>query len=274
MARLPDEGSMYRTTGVGSRGGGDDSVKTRASPDHFALSPDGRFLYVSIYSEAVAAVIDTETREITGRFATGPLPHGMRVSADGKRVFNGTLAADRLTIADARTFEILTTIEFDQGVRPFTFTRDGKKLYAQLSRFHGFIEVDLDSSRVTKSVYLPVPEGVTHQKRYPHTAHHGLELTPDERYLCAAATVADYVAIVSHPGLELLATIPVGKQPSWIITSLDGKHCHVSSRVGDTVSVISVEDRKEIKRIPVGDYPQRMWTVRVPSRRVSTSGAP
>ena len=46
-------------------------------------------------------------------------------------------------------------------------------------------------------------------------------------------------------------------------------YCYASARVGNTVSIISIEDRKEIKRIPVGDYPQRMWTTRVTFRRVS-----
>ena len=78
-----------------------------------------------------------------------------------------------------------------------------------------------------------------------------------------------YVGILSVPDLKLLATIPVGEQPSWIITSLDGNYCYASARVGNTVSIISIEDRKEIKRIPVGDYPQRMWTTRVTFRRVS-----
>ena len=94
-------------------------------------------------------------------------------------------------------------------------------------------------------------------------------LTPDNEHLCIAATVEGYVGILSVPDLELLATIPVGEEPSWIITSLDGRYCYASARIGNTVSIISIEDKREIKRIPVGDYPQRMWTARVPIRRVS-----
>ncbi len=44
---------------------------------------------------------------------------------------------------------------------------------------------------------------------------------------------------------------------------------YVSARKSDDVFVISLEDRRLIKRIPVGDYPQRMWTTRVPRRKVS-----
>ena len=74
-------------------------------------------------------------------------------------------------------------------------------------------------------------------------------------------TVADYVAILSVPELDLLVSVPVGSEPSWAITSLDGQFCFVSSRKSDTVSVISFDDGRELTRIKVGRYPQRMWAV-------------
>ena len=122
-------------------------IPTEGKPDHFTMSPDGRHLFVSINSERYAAVVDTETRSIVKRFPTGPLPHGMRMSPDGRFVFNGAMGSDRITVADATSFEVVRNIELDEGVRPFTITQDGKKLYAQLTRFHGFVEVDLETGR-------------------------------------------------------------------------------------------------------------------------------
>ena len=76
-----------------------------------------------------------------------------------------------------------------------------------------------------------------------------------------------YTGILTLPELDLVATIPTGIEPSWIIASLDGSHIYVSARKSNDVFIISVVDRKLVKRIAVGDYPQRMWTVRVPKRR-------
>ena len=80
----------------------------------------------------------------------------------------------------------------------------------------------------------------------PLTAHHGLTLNPDGTRLCAAGTVADYVAILSVPELDLLSTTTVGTEPSWAISSLDGRYCYVSSRKSDDVSIISFEDGREL----------------------------
>ena len=229
--------------------------------DHFALSPDGRRLFVSVYSEDRVHVIDTTEGQELARIDSCSGPHGMRFSADGRYVYNGCMIGDALDVIDATSFERVGRHTFSEGVRPFEISADGKKAWVQLTRLHGFVELDLGEGRVTKTVHLPVPPGVTAQQDFPHTAHHGLALRPDGTRLCAAGTVADYVALLSVPALDLLATVPVGTEPSWAIASLDGRYCYVSSRKSDSVSIIAFGDGRELARIRVGTYPQRMWTV-------------
>ena len=236
-------------------------VPTDGLADHFALSPDGRLLFVSVYSEDRAHVIDTAEGQELARIATCSGPHGMRFSPDGQRVYNGCMIGDELAVIDASSFEVTRRHNFLEGVRPFEIARDEKKAWIQLTRLHGLVEFDLDEGRVTKTIHLPVPEGVTAQRAFPHTAHHGLALNPDGSRLCAAGTVADYVALLTVPALDLVSTVTVGREPSWAISSIDGKYCFVSSRKADTVSVISFEDGREMARIDVGSYPQRMWAV-------------
>ena len=244
-------------------------MPTPGKPDHLAITPDGKTLYVSILNEDMVVAVDTASRSVVGSFPTSPMPHGVAVSPSGKYIFSGAISGDQMVIAEASSLKVVKTIEFESGVRPFAVTEDERSAYVQISKLHGFVVLDIESGRITQTVHLPNPDNIFAQKSFPHTAHHGLVLTPDNRYLCVNATMEGYVGILSVPDLKLLATIPVGEQPSWIITSLDGNYCYASARVGNTVSIISIEDRKEIKRIPVGDYPQRMWTTRVTFRRVS-----
>ena len=95
-------------------------------------------------------------------------------------------------------------------------------------------------------------------------AHHGISFFPDEKTLCIAGTASDYVALVARDGDRLEAMIPVGAEPSWVVTSPDGDHCFVSSREANTVSVISRSAKKEVQRVTVGNYPQRMILASVP----------
>jgi len=235
--------------------------------DHFALGAEGRRLYVSTITASQVDVIDVAEGRVVGSFPTGSYPHGIAVSADGERVYVGSMGGEGITVADAETLEVLRTLPFERGVRPFVVTPDERTLYTQLDFLHGLVELDLEAGRKTRTLHLPVPEEVREIDRddYPNdAAHHGLALAPDGSTLCVAGTLPGYVALVALPELELLATIPVGAEPGWAINSLDGRHCYVSSRAADTVSVISYAEGREVARIPVGDYPQRMWTARVP----------
>jgi len=236
-------------------------VGTDGLADHFALSPDGNRLFVSVYSEDRVHVIDTEEGKELARIASCSGPHVIRFSPDGRRVYNGCMIGDALDVIDAASLKVTRRYSFLEGVRPFEVSADERKAWVQLTRLHGLVELDLREGRVTKTVHLPVPPGVNAQQDFPHTAHHGLALNPEGTRLCVAATVADYVALLSVPELDLLSTVAVGSEPSWAITSLDGRYCYVSSRKNDTVSVISFDDGRELARIKVGKYPQRMWTV-------------
>jgi YVTN family beta-propeller protein len=138
-------------------------------------------------------------------------------------------------------------------------------MYVQLSRLHGFEVVDLSKGKVLRRVELPaLPAGTKLPEFFPNTYNHGLALSPDEKLLFAAGSAGNYVCVFRQPELELQKTIPVGKDPNWIVFSRDGRRAFVSNRGSDSVSVIAVDELREIKQIPVGKYPQRMTVAQVP----------
>jgi len=60
------------------------------------------------------------------------------------------------------------------------------------------------------------------------------------------------------PGLDRLATIPVGHGPDWLVFTPDSKRCFVSNAGSNSVSVMDVAARKEIAKVPVGKIPKRI----------------
>lgn len=254
--------------------------------DHLALSEDGRRLFVSALSENEVEVVDTRQRAVIGSFPTGDWAHGLHFSPDGERIYNGSLGNGLLpddadgerhvmTIADARTLEVLETIPFEEGVRPFVITPNEKRLYVQLSYLHGFVVYDQESDRIVRTVNLPISKEARRLDRedYPfEAAHHGIELSHDRRFLCIAGTVSDYAALVRRPGLTVAARIRVDDEPGEVAQSPNGRHCFVSNRGPDanTISAISYAKRKEVKRIPVGDHPQHMHEDRIPAAVVES----
>jgi YVTN family beta-propeller protein len=77
--------------------------------------------------------------------------------------------------------------------------------------------------------------------------------------LIAVATTGGYASIYSVPELDLVASVSVGKEPNWVITDGSGETAYVSNRISNTISAISIPERKVVHTIEVGRYPQRMW---------------
>jgi len=234
-------------------------------PQHLALSLDDSRLYVALFDRLGIDIVDTHKHEVVGRLPAALGSHGMKLSPDGQRLYVGSMFMDLLLVIDLKTGQTVKRIPFKDAVRPFAFTRDEKRMYVQLSRLHGFEVVDLEKSKVIQRVNLPeLPAGTKLPEFFPNTYNHGLALSRDEKLLFASGSVGNYVCVYTQPGLELVKTIPVGKDPNWILFSKDGKLAFVSNRASDTVSVIGVDELREIKQIPVGKYPQRMTVAEVP----------
>ena len=60
------------------------SVDLGAVNDDLTFSPDGTRLYVSLGKNDAVAVVDTENMKLLQTVPVGKMPHGVKVSPDGK----------------------------------------------------------------------------------------------------------------------------------------------------------------------------------------------
>ncbi len=115
--------------------------------DHMTLTPDGRSLFVSAMMDNRVYRVATATGEITGHIVTGVYPHDVKVSKDGRRLYNSSLgqlaalprprrvAAHRdarnpfqLTVADVDSLTVRERIQLDNAFRPWQFSADERRL--------------------------------------------------------------------------------------------------------------------------------------------------
>jgi len=235
-------------------------VDVGGTPNHLALSRDERVLYVPLYDKGELIAVDTKTHNILKRITVGTSAHGTILGPTGKYVYVGLMERNQLAQVEVATNTIKRVIHAPEGVRPFQISPDEKLIYAQLSKLHGFVVIDIARDSVIKTIALPTigapPKPSLALSHW--VANHGLALTNDNRFLVANASLSGFTAIYSVPDLKLVGTIPVGKEPNWVAFSHDGKYVYVSNRRDNTLSVISLADRKETARIKVGEFPQRM----------------
>jgi DNA-binding beta-propeller fold protein YncE len=256
--------------------------------DHMAISPDGRRLLVSASTARKVHVIDTATGKSAGAFASGDQPHENNYSRDGRLIYHASIGSvftpaddpaldstkgERVfEVVDARTLRVLKRIDMGQkldaagypdmsaAVRPMALAPDERKVYFQVSFFHGFVEYDLVNDKVLRLARLPLSDEAAQTRREDYlldSAHHGLAMNPAGTKLCAAGTMSDYAAIV-HRDTFAYRLAASGQKPYWATNSGDGRYCFVSFSGDDRVAAISYASEREVGSVRVGDHPQRM----------------
>jgi YVTN family beta-propeller protein len=246
-------------------------VPLSGRPNNVDITRDGRKVYVGI-REAPGAldVIDVASLK---RVATVPVAgdvHNVYVTPDGRFAVAGSIATGTISIVDTATDRMVRTIKLDAGIRPMAFETDAdgstRRIFTQLSNFHGFAAVDFATGREVARVEHPAIPGVEpHYDGLQTAPAHGLGVTPDGRQLWSTSKVYGYAYVHSLPDLKEIGRVYVGQHPEWITFSPDGRRVYVAAAGDNMTFVIDTRTRKEVARIPVGQVPKRIGTVRLQS---------
>lgn len=236
-------------------------IAFRGVPNHLAVSPDGRRVYVTVVSGSYVDVFDPARHALIDSVDVGTGPHDIEVARDGKTVYVGLIRGTDVTVFESATNKVLRRIPFGANVRPIALSHDENRLYVQLSQYYGFVVADPRTGKILRRVDMPMPKGTPKPDTLPVTTNHGIRITADGRYLIANGSMTDLTAIYALPDLRLVATVPVGRDPNWVTVSPDGRRIFISNRGSDDVSVIDLRSHKEVARVKVGRYPQRMTSV-------------
>ncbi len=238
-------------------------------PNNIAVSKDGKRVYAAIVSGAGAIdVIDAATLTRVKSIRTEGGIHNVYVTPDGKWVVAGSIPGKKVIVIDQKTEEVVWSVPTDDGVRPMAFdtNADGstKRIFVELSNFNGFITVDFATHKVVDKVALPDLGAEKITEGLQGAPAHGLIVTPDGKTLGVLSKMNSRIYSYSLPDLKLLGDAKVGHHPDWVTGTPDGKRWYVANAGSNSVSVVDIATRKELKQIPVGQVPKRNITAVLP----------
>jgi len=247
-------------------------------PNNLAITKDGSQVLVGIRAQpGVVDVIDTTSLQKIKSIPVDGAVHNVYVTPDGKYAVSGSIENKAATVIDLHSQQMVWEVKFNRPVRPMAFETnpDGstRRIFVQLSTFHGFAVVDFAKRAEVARIKLPdQPGGFGIAEGRGGVPSHGIGVTPDGKSLWVNSTLSNAVFKYSLPDLRLighsalpevhpLGHAPTGAIPEWIAFTPDSKLVYVSDSAARLVSVIDAQTLKEVARIPVGEVPKRIKTL-------------
>jgi DNA-binding beta-propeller fold protein YncE len=243
------------------------------------VSPDGNFLYVvnfNLHGDMVpssVSVVDTAKMLEMARIPTCIMPHGSRVTRDGKKQYSACMMDDLLVEIDAERMKVTRTFRLsagkeqgftgmapraETGAMPAGRTGvnmtdstcqptwaqpsvDGKLVFAACNKSNEIVEVDSTSWTLVKRI--SAGNGV-----------YNLGVTPDGKSLIATNKRDASASIFDIASGKELARIPTKRKVvHGVAVSPDSRYAFVTEEgVGDepgTVEIIDLEARKNVASV-------------------------
>jgi YVTN family beta-propeller protein len=197
--------------------------------------------------DATLAIVDPASGQVLGRVPTGPQPHELVVSTDGKIAFasnygNGPTPGRTISMIDLAAQKEVRRIDVSPLSRPHGLAFANGKLYFTA-------EADRKIAR-----YDPAADKVDWQFDTGQATTHMLLPTKDARTIFTSNIGSDSVSAIqqSADGVWTQTVIPVGKGPEGIDLSPNGREVWSAHSRDGGVSVIDVATKKVTQTINIG----------------------
>lgn len=220
-----------------------------SDPEQFAMSADGKRLYVANEDVGLLSVVDVDAGKVIERIKVGLEPEGVALTPDGKWVLVTNESDNSVSVIDTSTLAVRSHVSVGKRPRDIAFTPDGRAAY---------VSGELDASLYR--IAVPAGEPVQRVLKLGEAAKPmGVVLDSTRNRLYLSTGRGGTVAVIDVTGApqtaKLLKEIPVGTRPWGIALSADGRFLYSANGPSNDVSVIDTTSLATVKRIPVGGSP-------------------
>jgi YVTN family beta-propeller protein len=231
------------------------TYQSGADPEAFALSHDGKVLYVSNEDSAQMSAVDLTTGKVRATVAVGSEPEGVVVSADDRVVYVTCETSNNVYAVDAHRMKVLGTIPTQKRPRAI-FLADAAKRGYVTDEFGAALTVfSTDDYQVVKTISLGDPKVVRPM---------GIASTDGRRLYVTTGRFGALLEVDPETGTVLRSVAKVGARPWGVALSPDGSRAYTANGPSGDVAVINLKSGEVERRIAVGGSPWGMVAAPAP----------
>jgi YVTN family beta-propeller protein len=216
-------------------------------PETFALSHDGKVLYVSNEDSGQLSAIDLATGRLKVTVPVGTEPEGVAVSADDRVVYVACETSNAVYVVEAGTMKVLTQIPTQKRPRAIYLSRHTHRGYASDEFGAALTEFSTEDYKVVKTIDLGDPKVVRPM---------GLASPDGGRRLYVTTGRFGKLLEVDTDSGRIVRTIDnIGERPWGVALSSDGQTAYTANGPSGDVSIIDLKSGQVKERVKVGGSP-------------------
>jgi YVTN family beta-propeller protein len=227
-------------------------LKAGSDPEEFALSKDGRHIYISNEDTKSATVIGIASAKLEHIIPVGLEPEGVSTTPDGKQFYVTCEAGGDIYVVDTGSYSAVAHFKVNGRPRSVAFLSGGGIGFIPSESAGELNVIDTVNAKVMKTIALPAGSRPM-----------SVKLSSDEKRLYISNGRAGTISVLDSHSYELLDTIKVGTRPWGIALSPDGKFLFSANGPSNDVSVVDLKTNKEVNRIKAGSSP---WGITITSQ--------
>jgi YVTN family beta-propeller protein len=194
--------------------------------------------------------VDPQTYEILETIPTGPNPHEIVITPDGRFAYLSNYAppGNTISLIDLPARKHVKQISTGRATRIHgaAMSPDGKFAYFTAGQTGLVVEVDTNTQSVTRTI--PTEGKMSHM----------VLVSPDGTRLYTANIESEDVSVIDRATGRVITKIPCGKGVEGIAFTPDGKRLWAANQTGGSMTIIDAATGRPIETFPCGEMPVRI----------------
>lgn len=217
---------------------------------HVVIDAEDTLAYVASQEHSIVFVVNIQNGSILRKvkLPEDSLPHGIRLTPDGKNLLIAMIGEKAIGIMNTET-SALELVRTSDKVVQVAVTPDGRYVFGSLYGTKSIARYDLSTKKLDT---VRLPDGAKWPiQLYP---------TPDSQSLYVAdqgfyfdEPTSNQIYEIDIASLQVVKSYTGGQAPHGVVVSHDGKKVYVTNLLSDTISVIDTTTDTITNTIAVGE---------------------
>jgi hypothetical protein len=225
-------------------------------PASIDVSPDGLYTFsvnFNLHGDMVpssVSVVYVPTLTEVARIVTCTMPHGSRVSPDGRFQYSGCMMDDQLVEIDTRTLEVSRRFSLKR-VTEGPLPADGGEMLAMW--VEGARKVSNGETHDPAQVGYLAMEGHRHRMEPQECSPTWAQPAADGTRIYVACNKSDEILEVDHAAWRVTRRLPTGRGPYNLAVTPDGALLVATLKQGAGVELFDLASGASLARIPTSN---------------------